>query len=208
MIINPVVALNLAPIFIKPLAIKGRLLNRCHLLNESNGDIFVQQQGKPDFFGFRYWGFGFFCNLSNAPAEPDIGRIEVEKKIRILVAKPGLDGHDRGAKVVAQALRDAGMEVIYTGLHQTVDQIINTAIQEDVDVIGLSIMSGAHLPICEKLMKKMREKKIEDILLVVGGVIPKRDFPSLQRIGIQGIFPGGTPFGESIRWIKEHVKPY
>jgi methylmalonyl-CoA mutase C-terminal domain/subunit len=119
-----------------------------------------------------------------------------------------LDGHDRGAKVVAQALRDAGMEVIYTGLHQTVDQIINTAIQEDVDVIGLSIMSGAHLPICEKLMKKMREKKIEDILLVVGGVIPKRDFPSLQRIGIQGIFPGGTPFDESIRWIKEHVKPY
>jgi methylmalonyl-CoA mutase C-terminal domain/subunit len=131
----------------------------------------------------------------------------VEKKIRILVAKPGLDGHDRGAKVVAQALRDAGMEVIYTGLHQTVDQIINTAIQEDVDVIGLSIMSGAHLPISEKLMKKMREKKIEDILLVVGGVIPKRDIASLQRIGIQGIFPGGTPFDESIRWIKDNVKP-
>ena len=131
----------------------------------------------------------------------------MEKRIRILVAKPGLDGHDRGAKVVAQALRDAGMEVIYTGLHQTIDQIINTAIQEDVDVIGLSIMSGAHLPICEKLMKKMKEKKIEDILLVVGGVIPKRDIPSLQRIGIQGIFPGGTAFDESIRWIKEHVKP-
>jgi methylmalonyl-CoA mutase C-terminal domain/subunit len=131
----------------------------------------------------------------------------VEKKIRILVAKPGLDGHDRGAKVVAQALRDAGMEVIYTGLHQTIDQIINTAIQEDVDVIGLSIMSGAHLPICEKLTQKMREKKIQDILLVVGGVIPKRDIPSLQRIGIQGVFPGGTPFDESIRWIKQHVRP-
>jgi len=131
----------------------------------------------------------------------------VETKIRILVAKPGLDGHDRGAKVVAQALRDAGMEVIYTGLHQTIDQIINTAIQEDVDVIGLSIMSGAHLPICEKLMRKVREKKIQDILLVVGGVIPKRDILSLQRIGIQGIFPGGTPFDESIQWIKEHVKP-
>jgi methylmalonyl-CoA mutase C-terminal domain/subunit len=131
----------------------------------------------------------------------------VEKKIRILVAKPGLDGHDRGAKVVAQALRDAGMEVIYTGLHQTIDQIIYTAIQEDVDVIGLSIMSGAHLHICEKLMKKMKEKKIEDILVVVGGVIPKRDIPKLKEIGVKGIFPGGTPFDESIRWIKENVKP-
>jgi methylmalonyl-CoA mutase C-terminal domain/subunit len=130
----------------------------------------------------------------------------VEKKIRILVAKPGLDGHDRGAKVVAQALRDAGMEVIYTGLHQTIDQIIHSAIQEGVDVIGLSIMSGAHLPICEKLMKKMKEKKIQDIVVVVGGVIPKKDIPSLQQIGIQGIFPGGSPFDESIRWIKEHIE--
>jgi methylmalonyl-CoA mutase, C-terminal domain len=131
----------------------------------------------------------------------------VEKRIRILVAKPGLDGHDRGAKVVAQALRDAGMEVIYTGLHQTIDQIINTAIQEDVDVIGLSIMSGAHLPICEKLVEKMKEKKIEDIMLVLGGVIPKRDILLLQKMGIEGIFPGGTPFDESVRWIKEHVNP-
>jgi len=131
----------------------------------------------------------------------------VEKKIRILVAKPGLDGHDRGAKVVAQALRDAGMEVIYTGLHQSVDQIINTALQEDVDVIGLSIMSGAHLPICEKLVKKMKEKKLDDILVVVGGVIPKRDIPPLQKFGIQGIFPGGTPFDESVKWIKEHIRP-
>jgi methylmalonyl-CoA mutase C-terminal domain/subunit len=130
----------------------------------------------------------------------------MEKRIRILVAKPGLDGHDRGAKVVAQALRDAGMEVIYTGLHQTVDQIVSTAIQEDVDVIGLSIMSGAHLPICEKLMEKMKEKGIEDVLVVVGGVIPKKDIPALQRLGIEGIFPGGTPFEQSIRWIQEHVK--
>lgn len=128
------------------------------------------------------------------------------RKIRILVAKPGLDGHDRGAKVVALALRDSGMEVVYTGLHQTIDQIIQTAIQEDVDVIGLSIMSGAHLPICEKLMKKLKDEKIDDIMVVVGGVIPKRDIPLLQKIGIEGIFPGGTPFDESIRWIKEHVK--
>ena len=131
----------------------------------------------------------------------------VEKRIRILVAKPGLDGHDRGAKVVAQALRDAGTEVIYTGLHQTVDQIIQTAMQEAVDVIGLSILSGAHLPICKKLVEKMKQKSMDDILLVVGGVIPKRDIPLLQKIGIQGIFPGGTPFDESIGWIKKHVKP-
>ena len=131
----------------------------------------------------------------------------MEKKIRILVAKPGLDGHDRGAKVVAQALRDAGMEVIYTGLHQSIDQIISAAIQEDVDVIGLSIMSGAHLPICEKLIKRMEAKKIEDMRIVVGGVIPKRDVPPLQKMGIEGIFPGGTPFDESIQWIKEHIKP-
>jgi len=123
------------------------------------------------------------------------------------VAKPGLDGHDRGAKVIAQALRDGGMEVIYTGLHQTVDQIIQTALQEGVDVIGLSIMSGAHLPICEKLVKKMAEKKMEDILVVVGGVIPKRDIPVLNKMGIKGIFPGGTPFDDSIRWIKEHINP-
>ncbi len=130
----------------------------------------------------------------------------MEKKIRILVAKPGLDGHDRGAKVVAQALRDAGMEVIYTGLHQTIDQITNTAIQEDVDIIGLSVMSGAHVPICEKLMKEMKKKKIDDIMVVIGGVIPKRDIPHLREIGIQGIFPGGTSFDESIRWIKENIK--
>lgn len=131
----------------------------------------------------------------------------MEKRIRILVAKPGLDGHDRGAKVVAQALRDAGMEVIYTGLHQTVDQIVNSAIQEAVDVIGLSIMSGAHQPICEKLMKKIKENKLEDVLIVVGGVIPKRDIPVLQKMGIHGVFPGGTPFDESIKWIKEHLEP-
>jgi methylmalonyl-CoA mutase, C-terminal domain len=130
----------------------------------------------------------------------------MEKKIRVMVAKPGLDGHDRGAKVVAQALRDAGMEVIYTGLHKTVDEIINTAIQEDVDVIGLSIMSGAHIPICRKLVEKVKEKKMDGVSLVVGGVIPRRDIPVLKEIGMEGIFPGGTSFAESAKWIKEHVK--
>lgn len=129
-----------------------------------------------------------------------------ERKIRILVAKAGLDGHDRGAKVMAFALRDAGMEVIYSGLHQTIDQIVNTAIQESVDVIGLSIMSGAHLPICQRLMEKMKEKKMDDVLVVVGGVIPKQDIPELKKVGIEGVFPGGTPFEESIRWIEENVK--
>ncbi len=128
------------------------------------------------------------------------------KKIRILVAKPGLDGHDRGAKVMAFALRDAGMEVIYSGLHQRIDQIVNTAVQEGVDVIGLSIMSGAHLPICQRLMAQLKEKGLDDVLVVVGGVIPKQDIPELKKLGIEGVFPGGTPFEESIRWIQEHAK--
>ena len=140
-------------------------------------------------------------NLSNRME----GAVE-GKRIRILVAKPGLDGHDRGAMVMAFALRDAGMEVIYSGLHQTIDQIINTAIQEDVDVIGLSIMSGAHLPICDKLMKQVREKKMDDVLVVVGGVIPKQDIVKLRQMGIEGVFPGGTPFEESVRWIEAEVK--
>ena len=129
-----------------------------------------------------------------------------DKRIRVLVAKPGLDGHDRGAKVVAQALRDAGMEVVYTGLHQTIDQIVNAAIQEDVDVIGLSILSGAHMPLCEKLMARMREESLSDILAVVGGVIPKRDIGKLKDMGIKGVFPGGTPFSEFVRFIRENVK--
>ena len=129
-----------------------------------------------------------------------------DKKIRVLVAKPGLDGHDRGAKVVAQALRDAGMEVVYTGLHQTIDQIVNTAIQENVDVIGLSILSGAHIPLCEKLTRKLREEDLSDITVVVGGVIPKRDVQKLKDMGVKGVFPGGASFDESIRFIREHVK--
>jgi methylmalonyl-CoA mutase C-terminal domain/subunit len=125
-----------------------------------------------------------------------------ERKIRILLAKPGLDGHDRGAKIVALALRDAGMEVIYTGLHQTLDQIMEAAIEEGVDVIGLSIMSGAHLPICQKLLEMVRSQGIEDIQVVVGGVIPSKDIPKLEQMGIHGIYPGGTPFDEIVQSIK------
>jgi methylmalonyl-CoA mutase C-terminal domain/subunit len=126
-----------------------------------------------------------------------------EKKIKILIAKPGLDGHDRGAKIVALALRDAGMEVVYTGLHQTVEQIVKTAIQEAVDIIGLSIMSGAHLPICKKLLNQMQTENMQDIAVVVGGVIPARDVQALKTLGIQGIFPGGTPFEVFIEEIKK-----
>jgi len=130
----------------------------------------------------------------------------VEKRIKILVAKPGLDGHDRGAKVVAQALKDAGMEVVYSGLHRTVDQIVRIAVQEDVDVIGLSIMSGAHLPITEKLIRKAKEEGIGDKMVVVGGVIPSRDIDKLKQIGVKGIFPGGASFQEMIDFLKENVK--
>src|SRR5210317_464258 len=109
--------------------------------------------------------------------------METKNNIRVLIAKPGLDGHDKGAKIVSLALRDAGMEVIYSGLHQTLEQIIQTATQEAVDVIGLSIMSGAHLPICERLIAMMEEKGLNDIRLTVGGVIPHQDIPTLKKLG-------------------------
>jgi methylmalonyl-CoA mutase C-terminal domain/subunit len=128
------------------------------------------------------------------------------KKIKVLIGKPGLDGHDRGAKVTALALRDAGMEVIYTGLHQTVEQIVRAAVQEAVDVVGLSIMSGAHLPICEKLLELMKTEGIQDIPVVVGGVIPKQDIPKLNDLGIAGVFPGGTPFDQIVVGIDEVTK--
>jgi len=127
------------------------------------------------------------------------------RKIRMLLAKPGLDGHDRGAKVVAHALKEAGMEVIYTGLHQTVASIVNQAIQEDADGIGLSIMSGAHIPICKKLMGMLQEKGIDDKLIVVGGVIPNRDIPVLQEMGVSGIFPGGSHFDQIVEFIRGSV---
>ncbi len=129
-----------------------------------------------------------------------------QKKIKILVGKPGLDGHDRGAKVIALALRDAGMEVIYTGLHQTIEQIVRTAVQEAVDVIGLSIMSGAHLPLCKKLLESMKAESIEDIPVAVGGVIPKQDIPKLKGMGIEGVFPGGTSFDDIVAGIHKVVK--
>ena len=128
------------------------------------------------------------------------------KKIRVLIAKPGLDGHDRGAKVVARALRDAGMEVIYTGLRQTPEQIVETAIQEDVDVIGLSILSGAHTHLFPKVMELLKENNIEDIVVIGGGVIPEEDIPELRKVGIAGIFTPGTDTRDIIKFIEQKVK--
>lgn len=131
-----------------------------------------------------------------------------EKKIpiRVLIAKPGLDGHDMGAKVVVRALRDAGMEAIYTGLRQSVDQIIRAAIQEDVDVIGLSVLSGAHLGLAEKTVKKMKEERVDEKLLIVGGVIPREDIPRLKQIGVAEVFPVGTPFTDIVGFLEKAVK--
>jgi methylmalonyl-CoA mutase C-terminal domain/subunit len=126
-----------------------------------------------------------------------------EKRIKILIGKPGLDGHDRGAKVIALALRDAGMEVIYTGLHQTIEQIVKAAVQEAVDVIGLSIMSGAHLPISRKILQIMKNEGIQEMPVVIGGVIPKHDIPKLKQLGIAAVFPGGTPFDDIVSGIKK-----
>ncbi len=128
----------------------------------------------------------------------------MKKRLRVLIAKPGLDGHDRGAKVIARALRDAGMEVIYTGLHQTPEQIVETAIQEDVDVIGLSVLSGAHIPLFKRVMELLKEKNAEDILVFGGGVIPEDDIPILESFGVKKIFTPGTSTQEVIKYLEEY----
>ncbi len=128
----------------------------------------------------------------------------MDKKIRVLIGKPGLDGHDRGAKVVAASLRDAGMEVIYTGLHQTCEAIVEAAIQEDVDVIGLSILSGAHMTIFPRIMKLLKEKKA-DILVIGGGIIPQDDIKRLEKSGVKKLFGPGTPTTEIVSWIQNNV---
>ncbi len=133
--------------------------------------------------------------------------MEKERKIRFLMASPGLDGHDRGAKVVARALKDAGMEVIYLGIHRTAEEIVRSAVQEDVDFVGLSMLSGAHLILTEQVLKKMTEQKIDDIPLVVGGTIPKRDREKLKEMGVALIFPTQTPLDEIIPALKEYRLP-
>lgn len=129
-----------------------------------------------------------------------------ERKIRVLIAKPGLDSHDRGAKIVARALRDAGMEIIYTGLRQTPEQIVETALQEDVNVIGLSILSGAHKVLFPKIMKLIKEKGMDDVLVFAGGIIPQEDIRDLKRIGIKEVFGPGTPTGTLVEFVQENAK--
>jgi methylmalonyl-CoA mutase, C-terminal domain len=125
--------------------------------------------------------------------------------IRVVVAKPGLDGHDRGAKVVARALRDAGIEVVYTGLHQTPAQIVDAAIQEDADIIGLSVLSGAHLTLFAEVMDLLRQKDATDIIVFGGGIIPEDDIPVLEEMGVAKIFTSGTPTHEIVQWVTDHV---
>ncbi len=127
------------------------------------------------------------------------------KKIRVLVAKPGLDGHDRGAKVVCRALRDAGMEVIYTGLRRTPEEIVNAAVQEDADLIGLSILSGAHPILFPKIIKLLQEKGAGDIPVIAGGIIPEKDIPKMKKAGIREIFLPGTSTQDIVKWIKENI---
>ena len=127
------------------------------------------------------------------------------RPIRVLVAKPGLDGHDRGAKVVAAALRDAGMEVIYTGLRQTPEMIVNAALQEDVDVIGLSILSGAHNAIVPRVMELLRQHRMDDVLVLVGGIIPEQDVEALKKAGVAGIFQPGTAMEQIVNFIRAHL---
>ncbi|MDT0543902.1 MULTISPECIES: cobalamin B12-binding domain-containing protein [Streptomyces] len=127
--------------------------------------------------------------------------------IRVVVAKPGLDGHDRGAKVIARALRDAGMEVIYTGLHQTPEQVVDTAIQEDADAIGMSILSGAHMTLFSKVIELLREREAEDIKVFGGGIIPDADIPLLKELGVAEIFTPGATTASIVEWVRENVRP-
>jgi methylmalonyl-CoA mutase C-terminal domain/subunit len=129
----------------------------------------------------------------------------VAERIRVVIAKPGLDGHDRGVKLVARALRDAGMEVVYTGLHQTPEQIVQTVIQEDADAVGLSVLSGAHMTLFKRTLELLKEHDAEDVVLFGGGIIPDEDIPALEQAGVAKIFTPGAPMDEIVEWVRSHV---
>lgn len=130
----------------------------------------------------------------------------MNEKIRVVVAKPGLDGHDRGAKVIARAFRDAGFEVIYTGLRQTPEQIVNAALQEDADVVGLSVLSGAHMTLCPRIMELMKKERLDDVLVIIGGIIPDQDISKLKECGIAAIFQPGASTEDIVHYVREHVR--
>ena len=130
-----------------------------------------------------------------------------ERKLRVLVGKPGLDGHDRGVKIIARGFRDAGFEVIYTGLHQTPEQIVNAAVQEDVDLVGLSCLSGAHVHLFSEVIKQLRERGCGDMTVIAGGIIPAEDIPVLKKVGVKEIFLPGSPIQEIVDWVRKNVKP-
>ena len=130
-----------------------------------------------------------------------------QRRIRVLMAKPGLDGHDVGAKLVCRALMDAGMEVIYTGLRQSPEAIARSALEEGVDVVGLSVLSGAHLPLCRKVGEALRERGLDDVIWIVGGNVPRQDIPALEQLGVHGVFPTGTPFETIVQFIRDKVAP-
>ena len=142
----------------------------------------------------------------SAPRPSPESRVPGPGKIRVVIAKPGLDGHDRGAKVIARALRDAGMEVIYTGLRQTPEMIVSAALQEDADVIGLSILSGAHMHICPRVMELLKAQGLDDVLVVIGGIIPDQDLPKLHAMGITGVFMPGTPMQAIVDFISANAR--
>jgi methylmalonyl-CoA mutase C-terminal domain/subunit len=129
----------------------------------------------------------------------------VDERIRVVIGKPGLDGHDRGAKVVARALRDAGMEVVYTGLHQTPEQIVETVVQEDADAVGLSVLSGAHMTLFSRLAELLSERGIDDVVVFGGGIIPDEDIPELERLGVAKVFTPGATTTDIVDWVREHV---
>jgi methylmalonyl-CoA mutase, C-terminal domain len=130
----------------------------------------------------------------------------MNERLRVLVAKPGLDGHDRGAKVIARAFRDAGFEVIYTGLRQTPEQIVNAALQEDADVVGLSVLSGAHMTLCTRIMDLMKKEGLSEVLVVVGGIIPDQDVPKLNALGISEVFQPGASTEDIVKYVREHAR--
>jgi methylmalonyl-CoA mutase C-terminal domain/subunit len=138
------------------------------------------------------------------PRAPRVAGVAAER-IRVVIAKPGLDGHDRGAKIVARALRDAGMEVVYTGLHQTPEQIVDTVVQEDADAVGLSVLSGAHMTLFRRLAELLRERDVDDVVVFGGGIIPDADLPELSRLGVARVFTPGATTEEIVSWVRSHV---